>query len=163
MRRRLIAAFILIAYTAILIKIIVFKDLPHIRIGPVRLYFGGPQEGPANFLPFKTILPYLLGEKGFIISVINLAGNIILLVPIGFLIPFVYRQMTWRKSIALAVATGFALEGMQALFHVGIFDIDDVLLNGLGVVAGYWAFTVFAKKFSSVKSGAPVHVRGYPN
>ena len=95
MKKRLISAFILIAYSATLIKVMVFKDVPLIRIGSLKINFGGSHEGPANLLPFKTILPYLLGEKGLIIACINLAGNIILLVPIGFLVPFIYQHMTW--------------------------------------------------------------------
>ena len=149
MKKRIILAILLIACSAILIKVMVFKDLPLIRIGALRFNFGGTHEGTANFLPFRTILPYLLGKKGWMISVINLAGNIVLLVPIGFLVPFVYRKMTWKKTLALAVAAGLAIEGMQALFRVGIFDIDDVILNGLGVMAGYWVFTMFRKTPSS--------------
>jgi len=151
MKKRLLSAFILIAYSAILIKVMVFKDMPLIRIGPLMLNFGGTHEGPANLVPFKTILPYLLGDKGLMIAVINLAGNIVLLVPIGFLVPFVYQNITWKKSLALAVAVGFAIEGMQALFHVGIFDIDDVILNALGVMVGYWSFTILAKMDRSMK------------
>jgi glycopeptide antibiotics resistance protein len=124
----------------------VFKNMPFIRIGPLMFKFGGTHEGPANLVPFKTIGLYLFGEKGFIISFINLAGNIVLLAPIGFLVPFVYRNITWRKTIVLAVAAGLAIEGMEALLHVGIFDIDDVILNGLGFMAGYLAFIIAAKK-----------------
>src|SRR5260221_6947657 len=142
MKKRLISTCILIAYSATLIKIMVFKDLPLIRIGALRFNFGGTQEGPANLIPFKTILPYLLGEKGWLIAGINLVGNIVLLVPIGFFVPFVFRNMTRKKTLVLALAAGLAIEGMQALFRVGIFDIDDVILNGLGVMVGYWAFTI---------------------
>jgi len=106
---------------------------------------GGTREGPANLVPFRTILPHLLGKRGLIIAVFNLAGNIVLLVPIGFIAPFAIRDMTWKKSLALAVAAGLAIEGMQAIFHVGIFDIDDVILNGLGVMMGYWAYTKWKK------------------
>ena len=149
---QLIPACILLAYSAILIKVMVFKDVPTIRIGSLMLNFGGTDAGhPANFVPFKTILPYLLGEKGLIIAGINLVGNIALLVPIGFFAPFVYRNMTWRKSLALAVAAGLVIEGMQVVFRVGIFDIDDVILNGLGVMIGYWAFTILAKRVRSMK------------
>jgi glycopeptide antibiotics resistance protein len=150
-KKHLISTLILIAYSVMLIEVMVFKDLPTIRIGPLMFNFGGTQEGPANLLPFKTILPYLLGEKGFIIAVINLVGNIVLLVPIGFLVPFIFRNMTWKKSLALAVAAGFTIEGMQAILHVGIFDIDDVILNGLGVMVGYWAFAILAKWMRSGK------------
>ena len=152
MKKRLLSTCILIAYSAILINVMVFKNLPLIRIGRLKFNFGGTQTGPANLLPFKTILPYLYGEKGLMIGGINLVGNIVLLVPIGFLFPFVYRNLTWKKSLALAVAAGLLIEGMQAAFRVGIFDIDDIILNGLGVMIGYWAFTILAKGVQSMKS-----------
>lgn len=141
----------LIAYSAVLVTVMVFKDVPHIRIGPLMFNFGGTQDGAANLVPFKTILPYLLGDKGFVIAFINLAGNIVLLVPIGFLVSFIYPDMTWKKSLALAIAPGLAIEGMQAVLHVGIFDIDDVILNGLGVMVGYWAFTIRVKIVRTMK------------
>ena len=151
MKKRLLSAVILIVYCAILIKVLVFKSVPVIRTGSLMLNFGGTQEGPANLLPFKTILPYLLGEKGFIIAGLNIGGNIVLLVPIGFLVPFVYRSMTWKKTLTLALAAGLAIEGTQAVLHVGIFDIDDVILNGLGVIVGYWVFTLLAKMERSMR------------
>ena len=144
-KSRIRSTGILLAYTAILIKVMVFKELPLIRIGRLKFNLGGTQTGPANLVPFRTILPYLLGKRGLIIAFFNLAGNIVLLVPIGFIAPFVIRNMTWKKSLALAVAAGLAIEGMQAMFHVGIFDIDDVMLNGLGVMLGYWAYIKWKK------------------
>jgi len=138
--KRWIASLILIAYGAILIKLMVFKfDL--IEIGPLRFKLP-PEMGQANFVPFKTIWPYLRGEHGWLIAVLNVAGNIALLVPIGFLVPFVSRRVTWQTSLALAVAVGLAIEGMEVAFRLGIFDIDDVILNALGVMIGYWAFTM---------------------
>lgn len=143
---RLIPASILVAYSAILVQVMVFKDMPTIRIGRLMLNFGGTDaSGQANFVPFKTILSYLLGYKGWIIAGINLVGNIVPLVPIGFLAPFVFRNMTWKKSLVLAAATGLAIEGMQVVFRVGIFDIDDLILNGLGVMIGYGTFSVITK------------------
>lgn len=136
----------LIAYCAILIKVMVFKEVPLIRLGQVMINFGGTQsDRPANFVPFKTILPYLLGENGLMIAGINLVGNIALLVPLGFFVPFVYRKITWKKSLALAVASGFVIEGLQVVLHVGIFDIDDVILNALGVMIGYCVYIILAK------------------
>jgi len=145
MKYRLLFTIILIAYCAALIEVLVFKDVPPIRIGPVMLNFGGTHEGPPNLIPFRTILPYLHGEQGSVIAGINLIGNIILLVPIGFLVSFVYRNMNWKKSFALAFATGLVIELMQAMLRVGIFDIDDVILNGLGVLIGYLLFRVFSR------------------
>lgn len=152
MKKRFIPAIILMVYSAILVKVMVFKDIPPLRIGGLMLNFGGPDAGrPANFIPFKTILPYLLGYKGLIIAGINLVGNIALLVPVGFLAPLVYRSMTWKKSLALAVVAGLAIEVTQVVLRVGIFDIDDVILNGLGVMIGYFVFVFFTKSARFMK------------
>jgi glycopeptide antibiotics resistance protein len=146
MKKRLLPALILILYAAILIKVMVFKDVPTIRVGHLMLNFGGTNAGQhANFLPFATIVPYLLGYKGWIIAGINLGGNIALLVPLGFLLPFVYPNITWKKNLVLAVGAGLAIEITQTVLRVGIFDIDDVILNALGVMLGYWAFILLAE------------------
>src|SRR5580765_871732 len=116
MKKHLTATFMLIAYCAILIKVMVFKDIPTIRIGSLMLNFAGTNGGhPPNFVPFKTIVPYLLGYHGWIIAGVNLVGNIALLVPIGLLAPFVYRRMTWKASLALGVAAGLCIEVMQTV------------------------------------------------
>jgi glycopeptide antibiotics resistance protein len=146
MNKRLVSTFILITYCAILVKVMVFKDMPTIRIGPLMLNFSGTDGGHApNFVPLRTILPYLLGYKGFIIAAINLIGNIVLLVPLGFLVPFVYRNITWKNLLVLAITAGLSIEVMQVVLGVGIFDIDDIILNALGVMIGYWSFVMLTK------------------
>jgi len=152
MTKRLIPFFTLIVYTAMLIKVMVLKDVPLIRIGMLKLNFGGTLEGPANLIPFKTIIAYAHAEKGLLIAGINLLGNIILLVPFGFLIKALYPNLTWLKKILIAVFTGLTIEGMQVILHIGIFDIDDVILNAIGLVVGYWKFDIFQNWFPSLKS-----------
>jgi len=80
---------------------------------------------------------------------INLGGNIILFVPIGFLVPFVYQKMNWQKALALAVAAPLLIEGIQLVFRLGIFDIDDVILNALGIIVGYSLYRIILKRRSS--------------
>ena len=120
-----------------------------IRMGPIMLNFGGTQVGDPNYIPFKTILPYLLGDNGFLIGALNIGGNIAFLIPIGFLLPFVFAQVDWKKSLVVAVLSGMSIELTQVLLHIGIFDIDDVILNGLGVMLGYWMYVLFQKIMSS--------------
>lgn len=54
--------------------------------------------------------------------------------------------MTWQKSLILAAAVGLSMEGLEVVFRVGIFDIDDVILNAFGVMIGYWVFAIFVKR-----------------
>lgn len=170
MQKRLIPALVLIIYGAILIKVVVFKGMTG-RSGPpgqapgIKADGSRPRMRPpgppnpqnrhlltrfaprhANYVPFKTILPQLRGEPRWSFAIINLVGNTALFVPVGFLVPLVYRKMNWRKSLALAIAVGLAMEGMEGMFSVGIVDVDDVILNALGVMIGYCAFTFFERR-----------------
>lgn len=146
MNKRFLSIVIFIIYCAILIKVMVFKDMPTIQIGQLMLNFSGTSTGHGpNFVPFKTILPYLLGHKGLIIAGVNLIGNIALLVPIGFLVPCIYPNLKWKNLLLIAIVAGLSIEMPQVALGVGIFDIDDILLNALGVMIGYWAFLIFAK------------------
>jgi hypothetical protein len=52
--------------------------------------------------------------------------------------------MTWKESLALGIVAGLSIEVMQTVLRVGIFDIDDVILNALGVMIGNSAFAIVA-------------------
>ena len=140
-RKPWIAACALTVYSVILIRFVVFKAAPIIHLGHLRLKFNRTHTGPGNFTPFKTILPLLGGQTNHLIAMVNLFGNILPFMPVGFLAPAVYRSMTWRRSLVLAVAVGLAMESMEVVFRVGIFDVDDIMLNACGVMLGYgvWA------------------------
>lgn len=144
MKKHLLYVLLLTVYGALLFKVMVLKDVPMLRIGHLMLNFGGTREDSANLMPFKTILPYLMGEKGWIIAGINLVGNIIFLIPVGFLLPLAFPKINWKIMLLLAVAAGFLIEGMQVVLRVGIFDIDDVLLNALGVILGYGVYLLLS-------------------
>jgi hypothetical protein len=81
----------------------------------------------------------------------NIIGNIILLVPLGFLIPFVFSKINWKQIIVVSILCSFIIEGIQAILHIGIFDIDDVILNALGIIIGYWKFTIWPICIAVVK------------
>jgi glycopeptide antibiotics resistance protein len=145
-RTRWLAACALIAYSAILIKLVVFKAIPTIRMGHLRLKFSGPHTGPANLVPFKTIVPQLIGQGNHLINMVNLIGNILPFMPIGLLAPLVFRSISWQRALVLGVVTGLTFEVMEVIFRVGIFDVDDVMMNALGVMAGYGVFVMFKRR-----------------
>jgi glycopeptide antibiotics resistance protein len=145
-RTRWLAAFALIAYSAILIKLVVFKAIPAIRMGHLRLKFAGPHTGPANLVPFKTIVPQLIGQGNHLINMVNLIGNIIPFMPIGLLAPLVFRSISWQKALVLGVVAGLTCEVMEVIFRVGIFDVDDVIMNAFGVMVGYGGFVMLRRR-----------------
>ncbi len=68
---------------------------------------------------------------------VNLAGNVIVFVPFGLLLPLV--QERFRSPFILTLWTIFyilLLETLQMVLRVGSFDVDDLLLNLIGVWSG---------------------------
>lgn len=140
-------------YILLLVKVMVLKDVPLIRIGHLLLNFGGTQYGTYNLIPFKTIGEYFAGNKGFLIASINISGNILLLVPLGFLFAVCIPNLNRLQIIALSIFSGLAIELMQVVLKVGIFDIDDVMLNALGAILGVFIFysAKASRKYISLK------------
>jgi glycopeptide antibiotics resistance protein len=143
---RWLAACALTAYGALLIRWVVFKDIPVIHIGHLRFRFAGTHTGPGNFVPFKSIVPLLSGQGNQLIAMVNLFGNIIPFMPIGFLAPLVVPPLSWQKALVLGVATGLTFEVMEVVFRVGIFDVDDIILNAFGVTIGYGLFVMLKRR-----------------
>lgn len=88
------------------------------------------QLGNVNLAPFQTFR--LSG-----ILLYTLLGNIIMFLPFGFFPALLWRGYTWKRALATGLCvTGF-IECWQLL--VGrAFDIDDLMLNTLGVLCGFW-------------------------
>ncbi len=95
-----------------------------------------------NFVPFVTMKRYmsLLANGQYKTFAINIIGNIVVFIPVGF---FVISRMIKKRIIILIVMTlgiPLIIEMIQYLFSVGIMDIDDVILNVLGILIGYGVF-----------------------
>lgn len=145
-RKSWLAASALAAYGALLIRLVVFKAIPVIRIGHLRFKFSGTHTGPGNFVPFKSIFPQLMGRGNPLIDMVNLFGNFIPFMPLGLLAPLVVRSISWQRALILGVVTGLSFEVMEVVFRVGIFDVDDVILNTFGVLLGYGVFVMFKRR-----------------
>jgi glycopeptide antibiotics resistance protein len=76
----------------------------------------------------------------------NFFGNIALFIPMGVFLPLLYRKKFW-KTIFIAGSASCGIEFIQYLnMTTGYYrfvDIDDVILNTLGAIIGYWLFKVF--------------------
>lgn len=97
-----------------------------------------------NLIPFKTIWQYLSGslESYYGASwkheaVINILGNVLLFVPIGFLLPMTNKRFNRFKNVVLFgfIFTAF-IEMLQFLIGRSA-DIDDCIMNVFGAILGY--------------------------
>ena len=94
-----------------------------------------------NLEPFHTIrlfLKVLNNQTYSSTAFINLGGNVILFVPLGFFLPRVFPclQKYW-KAILGTVLIITAVELTQLFTLLGSCDIDDLILNVIGATLGY--------------------------
>lgn len=68
----------------------------------------------------------------------NLIINILLFIPLGFLLPLLSTRFhKWCHIYAAGFLMAVFIEGVQFVFQRGIVEFDDVLNNTLGVMIGY--------------------------
>ena len=101
----------------------------------------------ANFTPFKTIKMYiryydLPGLRSFA----NLFGNVLIFVPVGILLPMVHKCS--KNVICMMFNVLFFIVGIevfQLFSNFGAFDVDDIILNTLGVFLGRCLYRIGEK------------------
>lgn len=99
-----------------------------------------------NLVPFRTIGRYmdrLYNSAGKLNhqAVINLGGNVIMFIPLGFLLPFVSdRAKKLKNCFVMTFAVILSVELLQLAALLGSFDIDDLLLNMIGIFMGWMTY-----------------------
>lgn len=101
-----------------------------------------------NLVPLKTIYSLIASYSryGFTVWAYNLFGNIVVFMPLGFLLAALQKK---KSSLATVLICSFFIilfaEFMQLIMKVGVFDIDDIILNLIGCLAGFHAHRILAK------------------
>lgn len=106
-----------------------------------------------NFEPFAEIKRYCtdMRNKNYLMFLINIVGNIVLFMPFGFLFPYVCEKenfKTGRFFLATLFATFvfvLAIETIQLVTKVGVFDVDDIIMNTFGSVMGYILYRIIRR------------------
>ena len=98
-----------------------------------------------NLQPFQEIRRFAVYWKnvGFWAAFLNLGGNVLGFMPFGILLPVLSDRLRRPVSvILLGFAMSLMVETIQLVTRVGIFDVDDLILNTLGAGIGYLLFAV---------------------
>ena len=82
---------------------------------------------------------------------ISLGGNILLFIPLGFFLKYFIGK---KNGIVLmyTIIISVCIELTQLIFHSGVCDIDDVLLNSAGAFVGILFFNLVYQKCRKDKS-----------
>ena len=67
--------------------------------------------------------------------------NILLFVPFGYLLPVLWKKADrWWITVLLGFALYLAVELLQLVTRLGMFDVDDLINNTIGAGVGYLLF-----------------------
>lgn len=94
-----------------------------------------------NLKPFAEINRFynLFGTDFDLKAVLNIYGNILCFVPFGLYFSWLFKEkkQLFIKIFLMTSLFSFIIECIQLFCMIGIFDVDDLILNTLGGIIGY--------------------------
>ncbi len=119
-----------IIYILVLIKYLVLD----------RMHFGEYYYRSYNLVPFSSIKQYINHKEQYNYNTwfMNLMGNLVMLVPLGVLMPILFKtfRMFWNYIVVL-ITINLLIEIAQYYFYFGSADVDDVIMNSFGAILAY--------------------------
>ena len=132
----------------------IFKKIYRIFIFPYTIFLlylmflgFGREQHEANIvrlLPFVSTILFVQNTTSWESIIINLFGNIIMFIPFGFLGWLNAKYFSFKKLIVDFLSALIIVEALQYLTRLGVFDIDDLALNSLGVWIGFQMRKLFS-------------------
>lgn len=96
----------------------------------------GRGERAFQCIPFSFAINFVRGEATFGEVLKNVLGGFALYIPLGVLLPGLFPKLSMRKAVLAGLLASLCCELMQYAFAAGVADIDDLMLNTLGTLAG---------------------------
>ena len=120
-RWHFISQFALAEYIVFLFSsTVIFRDVKEVR----RL----------KFIPFWSY-----GQPDMLVQIMM---NVVVFVPIGFLLGFANNRLMWWHVLLIGAAISMSIELLQLVFKRGFFELDDMIHNVLGCLIGYGIYVV---------------------
>lgn len=97
-----------------------------------------------NFHPFWSY-------ENFGYHSLEISMNIIVFIPLGFLIGVSYNKVLWQQVLILGSSVSIGIEFMQFILRRGFSEIDDIIHNTIGCLIGFGLFKIMNlinKKYS---------------
>jgi glycopeptide antibiotics resistance protein len=99
-----------------------------------------------DFHPFWSYKAILDGRYGLLSENIM---NVVVFIPVGFLLGIAFKQMTWCKALLMGCGISVTIEALQLFLHRGFTETDDVMHNTFGCLIGYGIMTILRILFNT--------------
>ena len=105
---------------------------------------GEMQEYHYNLILFKEIKRFwnYRNQLGIFATATNLLGNVLIFLPFGFFMAMASKYRSFLSTVIYSFALSLTIELSQLFMKVGCFDVDDLLLNTIGGMIGFLAFSI---------------------
>ena len=123
--------FLFLVYMAVMVYFLFFSEGFHRTDGTLYQY---------NLTLFQEIKRgfWCLEHGNIQYFIVNIVLNVVAFVPFGFILPiFSPKNRKLLHVFLLILEMTLAIEILQMVFQVGIFDVDDIFMNTLGGTLGY--------------------------
>lgn len=141
--------FIFLVYCAVMLWLLFFRSWGW----DDGLSYTEMLKGNINLTPLLTIKNYLqvvlyrTNDDVLVHCIINLAGNVLLFIPIGYLLPKIWRpQRNFFRFLFTCFISILLVELIQLFALLGSFDVDDIILNLGGMTLGFIYYHLTKKK-----------------
>ena len=114
--------------------------------------------GSINLVPFQIFVDAwteAVSKHNFQPLIISLAGNIGIFVPLGLFIPLLWRR-TLKQTVLAAFLVSLSIELCQ-LSQARCSDIDDLWMNTLGALIGWWVYWLLQRFIPGITGGFKVN------
>jgi glycopeptide antibiotics resistance protein len=117
--------------------------------------YGNPyHEYHYNLTLFQEIRRFIIYREhvGTVSFLMNVFGNVFAFSPFGFFLPLLScRVRSWWKVLLLSFELTFCIECAQLVTRLGVFDVDDLCMNVLGGITGYWIYLMVRKILQTLR------------
>lgn len=134
-------------YTIIMLWLLFGQRLPHLNFTD----YADKLSHNINLIPLRTVrlffslAKYSTDYRSVALAMRNLAGNVVLFIPLGAL-PLIFTRLdSFAKFILTTAAIITAVELLQFVTLLGSCDIDDLILNLIGAALGYFLMKICCK------------------
>lgn len=100
--------------------------------------------------PFYSYIDIANGDRFLLPQVLM---NIVMFIPIGFLLKAAFRGWGWKKVFLYGTLLSLLIEILQLVLMKGAAEVDDVIHNSLGCVMGYGLASLVSHKYVDSTDG----------
>ncbi|MPS65949.1 MAG: teicoplanin resistance protein VanZ [Chryseobacterium sp.] len=124
--------------------------VPYVLFLLYLMFFGmGRTQMEDNLLTIEPIFSTINFIKGCISwkdIIIIVVGNVVMFIPFGFL-GWIFPKLIELKSLLFTFVSAITIvEAIQYFTRMGIFEVDDIILNTFGVFLGFLIRNLVEKK-----------------